>query len=481
MEFRPILMIIGVLTAILGCSMFLPAIADALVGNDDWIVFVTSGLITTLLGAGTWAASFGHDQSLNARQAFFMTAIIWVVLAVFGALPFYWAGINLSYTDAFFESMSGLTTTGATVISGLDTLPPGILLWRSLLQWFGGLGIIVMAVAVLPMLQIGGMQMFKAEAFDTAEKILPRAAQIASNMTTIYITLTFACAVCYWAAGMGLFDAIAHSMTTVATGGFSTRDGSIASFGSAVIDYIAVSFMILGALPFLIYVKMVRGNLSSLWRDSQVRAFLLVLGAVTLVAIIVQYADDIARGEVAFRHAIFSVTSVMTGTGYATTDYGSWGGIAISLFFIITFIGGCAGSTSCGIKIFRFQVLFLDLKQHIKQILYPSGVFVKRYNGQIISDTVSASVMSFIFLYFFFFIILALLLSLTGLDSLTAFSGAATAISNVGPGLGDIIGPSGNFGPLSDLSKWLIAIGMIVGRLEIFTVLVLFLPRFWRG
>ncbi len=460
--------------------MFLPALADALVGNDDWVVFATAALLTTTLGAGTWASTLQAERSLNIRQAFLMTALVWVVLATFGALPFYWAEIGLSFTDAFFESMSGLTTTGATVINGLDFLPPGILLWRGLLEWFGGLGIIVMAVAVLPMLQIGGMQMFKAEAFDTPDKILPRAAQIASGMTSIYIVLTLICAICYWAAGMPLFDALVHAMTTVATGGFSTKDGSIGYYNSAMIDYIAITFMILGALPFLLYIGLIQGAWRPLVRDSQVRAFLGLVLALSFVMLLVQVLNNVETGERAFRHAMFSVISVLTGTGYATTDYGQWGGFAVTTFFIITFIGGCAGSTSCGIKIFRFQVLFLDLKQHIREILYPSGVFVKRYNGAVLSDEVSASVLSFVFLYIAAFMILALLLSLTGLDPLTAFSGAATAISNVGPGLGETIGPAGNFAPLPDISKWLLAIGMIVGRLEIFTVIVLFLPRFWQ-
>ncbi|MFT6658413.1 MAG: trk system potassium uptake protein TrkH [Maritalea sp.] len=481
MDFRPVLMIIGALTATLGGTMFLPAFADALVGNPDWIVFVTTGLITTLLGAGTWAATFGKGQSLNVRQAFLMTAMVWVVLAFFGALPFYWAELGLSYTDSFFEALSGLTTTGSTVITGLDDMPPGILLWRGLLQWYGGLGIIVMAIAVLPMLQIGGMQMFRVEAFDASDKILPRAGQIAASMTTVYMLLTLINAISYWMAGMPLFDALVHAMTTVATGGLSTRDGSISSYDSIAIDYIAIVFMIAGALPFVLYVRFLQGDRKSLFSNSQVRVFLASLAVFALVAVVIQYSEGISRGEEAFRHALFSVVSVMTGTGYATADYGSWGHGAAALFFILTFIGGCAGSTSCGIKIFRFQVLFLDLKQHVREILYPSGVFVKRYNGAILTDSVSASVMSFVFLYIAAFMVLALLLSLTGLDSITALSGAATAISNVGPGLGDVIGPAGNFSTLPDISKWLLAAGMIVGRLEVFTVIVLFLPRFWQN
>jgi trk system potassium uptake protein TrkH len=407
--------------------------------------------------------------------------MIWVVLTLFGALPFYWSDLGFSFTDALFESMSGITTTGATIMTDLNQSPPGILLWRGLLQWFGGLGIVVMAIAVLPMLQVGGMQMFKAEAFETPDKILPRAAQIASGMTAIYCILTLACALAYWIFGMGLFDAVVHAMTTVATGGFSTRDGSIEAFHSVAIDYIAVSFMILGALPFALYLAAVRsGHWKGLVRDSQVRVFLGMVLIATLLMTWAQVTHSGFKGEEAFRHGLFSVTSIITGTGYATTDYGTSGPLGLTVIFMLTFVGGCTGSTSCGIKVFRFQVLARDLTQHVRQILFPNMVYIKRYNGRPLPDSISTSVQSFVFLYFLSFVVLAIALGLSGLDPTTALSGAATAISNVGPGLGDIIGPSGNFASLPDISKWLLTAGMLIGRLEILIVLVLFTPRFWR-
>lgn len=482
MEFRPLLTIIGALTAVLGGSMLLPALADWLAGNDDWRVFFSASLLTTLCGAGLWAASSGRSAALNLRQAFLLTTLIWVALTIFGALPIYLSDMGLSITDSVFESMSGITTTGATVITGLDTAPPGILLWRGLLQWFGGLGIVVMAIAVLPMLQVGGMQMFRAEAFETPDKILPRAGQIAAGMTIVYLMLTAACAAAYWFFGMGLFDAIVHSMTTVATGGFSTRDGSIESYHSDAIDYVAVVFMILGALPFALYLGAVQqGRWDRLFRDSQVRAFLTLVLVVSLAMMWLQSKINLYHGEEAFRHSIFSVVSVMTGTGYATVDYGAWGPFAATIFFVLTFVGGCTGSTSCGIKVFRFQVLTRDMIQHVRQILYPHMVYVKRYNGRPLPDNISASVQSFVFLYFVSFIVLSICLSLTGLDAITALSGAATAISNVGPGLGDLIGPAGNFSDLPDISKWLLTAGMLLGRLEILIILVLFTPRFWQN
>lgn len=481
MEFRTILTVLGALTATLGCAMLLPALADAMAGNDDWVIFVASAFITTLCGTGLWASSSGGIKALNLKEAFLLTTLVWVVLMGFGALPLYLSNMEMSITDAIFESMSGITTTGATVIVGLDNAPPGILLWRGLLQWIGGLGIVVMAIAVLPMLQVGGMQMFKAEAFETPDKILPRAASIAAGMTTIYCLLTFACAIAYWFFGMGAFDAVVHAMTTVATGGFSTRDGSLASFNSVAIDYIAITFMILGALPFALYLTAMQGNARRLFRDSQVRVFLFMLVAVSLILAWLQIKLDLAFGEEALRHALFSVVSIMTGTGYATVNYGAWGSFAVAVFFFLTFIGGCTGSTSCGIKIFRFQVLARDLVQHVRQIVHPHLVHVKRYNNRPLPDSVSFSVQSFVFLYVLSFMVLAILLSLTGLDPITAISGAATAIANVGPGLGETIGPAGNFSTLPDISKWLLLIGMLVGRLEILIILVLFTPRFWRG
>lgn len=481
MEFRSILNILGALTATLGLTMLLPAFADAIAGNEDWAIFVASAFITTLCGVGLWASASGGVQTLNLRQAFLLTALIWIVLTLFGSLPLYLSNLGLSFTDALFESMSGITTTGATIMQGLDDAPPGILLWRGLLQWFGGLGIVVMAIAVLPALQVGGMQMFKAEAFETPDKILPRAAQIASGMTLIYCVLTVSCALAYWLFGMPFFDSIVHAMTTVATGGFSTRDGSIESFHSTALDYVAITFMILGALPFALYLSALQGRVKTLLKDSQVRAFFFVLLAAVMAMTLLQIDSNIARGEEAWRHAFFSVTSVMSGTGFATIDYGQWGSFATATFFILTFIGGCTGSTSCGIKIFRFQVLFRDLEQHIKQILFPNVVHVKRYNGRLLHDDISSSVQSFVFLYIVSFLVLAIALSVTGLDSVTALSGAATAISNVGPGLGSMIGPSGNFASLPDVSKWLLIAGMLVGRLEILIVLVLFTPRFWRA
>lgn len=480
-DIRPIALVVGVLVAMLGAAMLIPAFVDYVGGNPNWKTFVGSSLCTMSLGFGMFLATRGGDNRLTTRQAFIMTTAVWVTLSAAGALPFYWSGLELSYTDAFFESISGLTTTGATVLTGLDFMPHGILLWRGILQWLGGLGIIVMAVSVLPMLQIGGMQLFKAEAFETPEKILPRATQISGFITLIFLNITALCTLAYLIAGMSVLDAVVHAMTTVATGGFSNHDLSLGYFNSLQVDMIATVFMIVGSLPFLLYVQALQGRMNPLFRDGQVKVFFILLALFIIAAWTVEETLGVRVGGEALRFAVVNVTSILTGTGYATTAYDGWGPVAVAFFFFIMFIGGCAGSTSCGIKIFRFQVLFQNVRQHLGRVLYPSGVFIQRFNRRPITDDVVSAVMSFFFLYLLTFALSAVALSLVGVDPLTALSGAGSAISNVGPGLGAIIGPSGNYQPLSDAAKWILALTMLIGRLELFTVLVLLSPRFWRA
>ncbi len=477
---RPIILVVGVLLVFLGAAMLLPALVDQTARPGSAGPFLIASFVTMTVGAFMFLATRGSAGGLTTRQAFLMTILVWVTLSVFGALPMYWSGVTPTFTDAFFESISGLTTTGATVITGLDTLQPGVLLWRGILQWLGGLGIIVMAVSVLPMLQIGGMQLFKVEAFETSDKILPRARQISGFMTLIFLNLTALCMLAYLLAGMNVLDAAVHAMTTVATGGFSNHDASLGYFDSAAVDTIAVTFMLIGSLPFLLYVQALQGQAGPLFKDSQVRTFLGLLACLILVAFIIEVSAGVREGINAFRFAAVNVTSILTGTGYATTAYDGWGSVAVALFFFIMFIGGCAGSTSCGIKIFRFQVLFGNLRRHIAQILYPHGIFTQRFNSRPISDDVVSAVISFFFLYILTFAVSAMALSLVGVDPVTALSGAGSAISNVGPGLGAVIGPAGNYQTLGDDAKWILSATMLIGRLELFTVLVMLSPRFWQ-
>ena len=480
-EFRAVFLVNGILLLILGLAMLVPAMLDARVGHPDWQVFMAAAFVTGFVGAALSITCWGSGEYLNLRQAFILTTSVWVVTPAFGALPFVFSELNLSYTDAFFEAMSGITTTGSTVISGLESAPPGILIWRALLQWMGGIGIIVTAVAILPLLQVGGMQLFRMESSDASEKVLPRTAQIAGAISIIYLALSLLCAIVYWAAGMPPFEAAAHAMTTIATGGFSTSDLSMGSYDSALIDFTAMTFMIIGSLPFLLYFQVVRGRPLALWRDSQVRWFFAILAAAIGCMTLYQISGNDLPLAQSLRFTAFNVTSIMTGTGYVTDDYGQWGGFAVVLFFFVMFIGGCAGSTSCGIKIFRFQVLYAAAHSQISRLSQPHGVFVANFNRRPIPDSVMDSVMSFFFLFALSFAVMAVLLSLMGLDFLTAVSGAATAISNVGPGLGDVIGPSGTFAPLPDMAKWLLAAGMLLGRLELLTVMVLFTRTFWRS
>ncbi|MBT3558637.1 MAG: TrkH family potassium uptake protein [Rhodospirillales bacterium] len=481
MDFRPVFLVNGILLATLALFMCVPAFVDWYTDHDNWTVFAASAGLTLFVGVAMAFACNTGGARLNIRQAFLMTTLAWVLLAIFASIPFRFSSLGLSFTDAFFEAMSGLTTTGSTVITGLDFAPPGILLWRSLLQWFGGIGIIVMAIAILPLLRVGGMQLFRMESSEQGDKALPRAAEIAMVIGVIYLLLTIVWSAAYWFAGMSGFDAITHAMTTIATGGFSTHDDSLGYFDNPYIDIIATVGMIMGALPFLLYLKTIQGDWRALFNDSQVQWFLIAVGAAILVATAWLWLDDGRAISSAVRHAAFNVVSIITGTGYATEDYTLWGAFATPLFFFIMFIGGCAGSTTCGIKVFRFQVLYAAASTQMHHLMQPSGIFIPHYNRRPISDEVIVSVLSFFFVFGVCYALLALGLGMLGLDFLSAISSAATAISNVGPALGPIVGPAGNFSSLPDGAKWLLAWGMLLGRLELFTVLVLFTRAFWRG
>ena len=479
-DHRPVVALIGRLTAVLGVSMAVPALLDLADGSANWRGMALAAFLTTSAGlAGAILGQRRLDGGLGRQQAFLLTVLIWWVLAVFGALPMVLGAPGASYTDAFFEAMSGLTTTGATVFSGLDDAPRGMLLWRAMMQWYGGLGIVVVAMVFLPALKIGGMQFFRTEAFDLGSDVLPKAVEIAASLTWIYLSLTVACALAYSAAGMSGFDAIAQSMTTVSTGGFGTYDASFAAFPGPA-QYVAVLFMILAALPFIRFMQLSRGDPLPLWRDPQIHGFLALVGvasaAVTAWLVLVV---GTAEGA-ALRLALFNVTSVMTGTGYASDDYMAWGGFAVAVIFIVGLIGGCTGSTSCSAKVFRYQILMAALGQQIRRIHNPSGVFPLRYHGRVVEAEVVSSVMAFFFVFVTVLSLWAMLLSMFGLDTITSVSGAVAALANIGPGLGPQIGPAGNYAEMPVGAKWLLATGMFLGRLEFLSVLVLLTPGFWR-
>jgi trk system potassium uptake protein TrkH len=403
----------------------------------------------------------------------------WLVLPFFSSIPLWLAAHNMPFVDAVFEAVSGITTTGATVLTDLDKLPRGILLWRAMLQWLGGIGVVLMALSVMPFLKVGGMQLFES-GMSESEKALPRAARLSGSIGMIYLVLTGACTICYLVAGMGLFDALSHAMTTISTGGYANYDTSFSHYETPWVEVVAVIFMIMGGLPFVLYLKAANGNLRPLFMDTQVRWFLSILSVAIIAMILYQMAFRGLSLEQTFLPVTFNVVSVMTGTGYANEDFNAWGALPVSMFFFLMFIGACAGSTTCGIKVFRFQILYSIAMVQLKRLLHPHGVFVPYYNRKPVPEGVPASVMSFFFLFALCFALVTLALSFVGLDFMTAMSGAATSISNMGPGLGDIIGPAGTFKPLPDAAKWILIVSMLVGRLEIFTVLVLFTPHFWR-
>ena len=474
-DLRPLLLALGVMLLPLGAMMLLPALM-----GEGWRIFLISSGLTLACGSALILAYWDEMPPLTIPQAFLLTVLSWISLASFAALPFAFSSLELSYTDAFFESMSGLTTTGSTVITNLSSAPKSVLLWRALLQWMGGIGIIVTAIAVLPMLQIGGMQLFRTESSDSSEKILPRAAQIAGQISLLYAALSLLCMAAYFLAGMSGFDSAAHAMTTIATGGFAAHDSSFAHFDSAAIEMVAILFMILGSLPFVLYLSALGGQPRRLLTDEQTRGFFGILLTAFFLIFLALLARGLEDPLFAARRALFNTVSIMTGTGFTTADYGLWGSFALAIFFLLIFIGGCAGSTSCGVKIFRFLVLWRVSLRALKQSIHPQGVFPARYNRLPLSDSVAASVMNFFVLYLAVWALVSCLLILAEMDVVSALSAAATSLSNVGPGLGSLIGPSGSFAPLSAPVKWILAFAMLAGRLELFTVLVLFAPSFWR-
>ena len=477
-NYKTVFFTLGILQIILGVSMFIPIIVQFFYSEID-SSFFGSSIVTIIFGTLFFLSNLDHDKKLNLQQAFLLTALSWISIAIFGSLPFVFSSIELSITDSFFESMSGITTTGSTIISDLENAPKGLLLWRAILQWLGGIGIIVMAITLMPIMNVGGMQLFKISSNDSSEKILPKSKEIALRLIYIYSGLTGLCAITYWIFGMGKFDSLTHSMTTIATGGFSNYNESIGYFNSLPIEVSSMFFIILGSIPFIAYIKFISGNKKIFLNDIQIKTFLkIIIFTVIILSIYLLFSN---HENFSLRSIFFNTISILSGTGYVNAEFDSWGSFPITLFLALMFIGGCAGSTACGVKIFRIQILYLFILNQLKKIIYPKGVFLIKYDQSTVDEKFIASIISFIYFYIVIFFILTALLSLTGLDFITAISGAATSISNVGPGLGPIIGPNGDFSSLPDLSKWILTVGMILGRLELFAILVLFLPSFWRN
>lgn len=480
-DLRPIGYVIGLLVATLGLTMIPPFLVDLAEGRGEWPVFLQAGLVTFLIGLMVAVACRDtRAAGLTIQQAFLLTSGVWVVLPLFGALPFMIGATEARMVDAYFEAMSAMTTTGATVFSGLENLPKGLLLWRGILQWLGGLGIVIVAMLFLPIMRVGGMQYFRSEGFDTLGKVLPRALDIAQGLLNIYVALTVVAVVTFMALGMNGFDATVHALTAVSTGGMSNYDASFTNF-SAPLQYAAVVFMFLASIPFVRLILISRGQVMPLFQDIQVRAYLrwLLIAVALVVASRVWLTGDFSEEMV--RNTLFNIMSVFSGTGFTAGDLTLWGGFGFFVLIATGAIGGCTGSTGCSIKVFRYLVMIEALKTQIKQVRNPSIVTVPRLDGQTLTEDVIASVMLMFTAYIIGFGVIAVVLSLTGLTFIESVTAAWTSVFNVGPAFGPSVSASGSLEAFPDAAKWVMAFAMVLGRLEMVAVLVLFRPVFWRG
>ena len=480
MNFRSVLYIIGLLISALGCMMLIPAMFDLLNNNKEWSIFASTGIISFLMGITIILAFRNRETKIGSKETFLLSVLSWIFLAAISALPLYLSNLNLSYTDAFFEATSGITTTGSTILTNIEDASKGILIWRSILQWLGGVGIIVMAVAALPLLHMSGFQLFFSEQAEPSDKLKERVKNLATSIIIIYLIFTFICALLLNIAGMSLFDSICHSMTTIATGGYSTQNNSIGHYDSLSIEIVIIFGMIMASLPFILFVKIYNNDIKSLFFDKQVKGFFfLLLASIFIIAIWLNTKLNFNFME-ALRVSAFNVISIITGTGYSTEDFSKWGGFAIGLLFIFMLVGGCTGSTTGGIKIFRIQILFKVIIQQIQKVIRPHQILKITYSKALIDDKTTLSILALIFLFIASVFIIAAILYFIGLDLLTAFSAAATSIAVVGPGLSEEIGPTGNFYSLPNQAKWVLSAAMIIGRLEFLAVLILIMPSFWK-
>ena len=484
MRFKLIFSIVGFMITLLGLGMVLPAAIDALAGSETSAErFIISAALCMSLGLIIRMMSGTDSDSLRVKEMFLTTTLVWVSYALLAAVPFYFSEYHLSITDSVFEAMSGLTTTGSTILTGLDTMPRGILLWRSMLQWLGGAGIVILAIMILPALHIGGMQFFTTESSAHSERDLPTVVQNMRALLIYLIGLTITCALCLKWAGMTWFDAANHALTTISTGGFSTHDASIGYFESPLIEWILIFFMAVSGLPLILGLYLIKGRWRPIKEDEQMAFYLKVIFASAVFLTTLRWLSrHFVPKEVLtyFRESLFSIVSTMTTTGFVVDNYQLWGSFAVAFFMFLLMLGGCTGSTAGGIKMFRFTILFRATAVRLKTLVQPHGVFVPRYGRHVITDDVLISVLVFIGLYLGTAVATTLVLSAYGLDFVTSFSGSLSALSNVGPALGHAIGPDKTFAALPNGVKWILTFAMLVGRLEFVSVFVLFFPFLWR-
>lgn len=472
---------LGLLINMAGLAMAIPFVVEMVGNGPDAEAFFRSMMLCVFAGTILILSNLNPAYDINRKNMFLLTTLSWITVCIAGALPLYLSKtLNLSLVDAIFESVSGFTTTGSTVLTGLDKMSRGILLWRSIIQWLGGIGLITFAIVLLPFLRVGGMELFQTESSDRSDKVMPRAADVVKALVKVYILLTFACFAAYHALGMGLFEALNHALTTICTGGYSTHDASFGYYSGYGLHMAATFFMLLGGFPFILYVRMLFQGRFDVWRDEQFRVAVILIAILTLIITLWLWTHNFYSLAESFRYAAFNIASVITTTGFASTDYMQWGAFPVMFFFFLTYLGACTGSTSGGIKMMRVIVLYKAVNRLIRNLINPNGVFVISYGNKRLTDDIVYTVLGFLFLFVASNVVLSVLLMFVGLDFATAISGAATALANVGPGVGTIIGPAGNFQSLPDSAKWLLSVGMLIGRLEIMTVVALFSSYYWR-
>lgn len=477
-ELTSLLPIIGMYLLMLAVAMLPPALIGYVYDEANWYEFLVSFAVTAVSGFFFTRIAKDPHFGYRIRSIFLLTSLVWVFVAIFATLPFLLIE-HISFTNAFFETVSGITTTGSTVLSGLDTHEHSILLWRSLLQWLGGIGFVVTGIALLPFLNVGGMRLFRSESSDWSEHLTPRIGNLAREIMALYLSLSLLCMLAYYWSGMTPFEAINHAMATISTGGFSTSDQSLGYFSPAA-HWVACFFMLVGGLPFMLIIQSWRTRSARVFLDAQVRGYFAFLALAIAGLTLWLYLHSSYDFLDSLRLSSVNVISVVTTTGFAVTDYSAWGTFALLSFFFLTLVGGCSGSTAGGVKIFRFQLAGIFLRQEMLKLVHPNAVVRWKYNGKAVNADVIRSLIAFSWAFLLTIMLITLLLALGGLDKITSLSAAMTAVANVGPGLGDIIGPAGNFAPLHDFHKWVLSIGMLLGRLEVLTVLVILFPAFWR-
>ncbi len=479
-DFRPIAYVIGNLLVFLAAVMLVPATLDLSVGLTNGIDFLQSALSTGGVGLAVRIATGNADlRQLNTRQAYVLTVMVWAGLPLFGCLPFLLGAPGLSFTDAYFEAVSGITTTGSTVIVGLDALPPGMNLWRGALNWIGGLGIAFVAMIFLPVMRVGGMQFFRTEGFDTLGKALPRATDIAKALLGVYLGLTVACILVYQAVGMTGIDAVVNGAATIATGGFSPADTSFGKYAGPA-EYFGALFMLLGSLPYILYAQMAAGKPMAVAGDLQVRALFLWTAIAVLAVTAWRVATSDMALEPAFREALFNLSSVITGTGFFSGSFGGWGGFSMAIAFIVGLIGGCSGSSSGALSVFRVQVAARAVAAQVARIQHPDRMVTLRYAGRRVEDETINALMLYVTGYILTLGMLSVAMTLVGVDMISALFGIWTSIGNIGYGYGPMVAETGTFRDFPDAAKWIMILAMLMGRLGLLAVLVLVLPSFWR-